>query len=202
MPLDYVKEMRYDKWGRLRQHVFKPRTKLKRDKWITTRSWEICNCTSCPNEEVAAYEQSSMRLCALYELGTKYNKEMPSWRIFDKDRTEVLEKEIKMTKKRMFLLGDDKETSSYNIRRDYSKEMRYNKFGTLCEHVYKPSAKLKGGKWIITHSWEICIKPRDYSKEMRYDKWGRLRKHIYKPRAKLKGGEWIMFRDWEICAPK
>ena len=82
----------------------------------------------------------------------------------------------------------------------YSKEMWYNKFGILCEHVYKPSAKLKGGKWIITHSWEICIKPRDYSKEMRYDKLGRVRKHIYKPRAKLKGGEWIMFRDWEICA--
>ena len=75
--------------------------------------------------------------------------------------------------------------------------MWYNKFGILCVHVYKPSAKLKGGKWTITHSWEICIKPRDYSKEMRYDKWGRLRKHIYKPRAKLKGGEWIIFRDWE-----
>ena len=79
--------------------------------------------------------------------------------------------------------------------------MRYNKFGILCEHVYKakPSAKLKGGKWIITRSWEICTKPRDYSKEMQYDKWGRVRKHVYKPRAKLKGGKWIMFRGWEIC---
>ena len=140
---------------------------------------------------------------------------MPSWRTNDKDRTEVLEKEIEMAKKRMYLLGDDKETSSYDIRKDCSKEMRYNKFGRLCEHVYKPSAKVKGGKWIykpsakvkggkwiITRSWEICTKPRDYSKEMRYDKQGRVRKHIYKPRAKLNGGKWIMFRDWEICAQK
>ena len=152
MHLDYVKEMRYDKWGRLRQHVYKPRRKLKRDKWITTRAWEICNSKSSSNEEVAAYEQSSIRLCALYELGMKYNKEMPSWRTNDKDRTEVLEKEIEIAKKRMYLLGDDKETSSYNIRRDYSKEMRYNKFGILCEHVYKPSAKLKGGKWKFVSS--------------------------------------------------
>ena len=190
MHLDYVKEMRYDKWGRLCQHVYKPHTKLERDKWITTSSWEICNCKSCPNEEVAAYEQSSVRLCALYELGTKYNKEMPSWRTNVKDCTEVLEKEIEMAKS----------LSSYDIRKDYSKELRYDKFGRLCEHVYKPSAKVKGGKW--TRNWEICIKPRDYSKEMRYDKQGRVRKHIYKPRAKLNGGEWIMFRDWEICSQK
>ena len=155
--------------GRLHQHIFKPLlTKLKRDLWITTLSWEICNCTSCPNENVAAYEQSADRLCALYELGMKYNKEMPSWRRSNKDHTEVLEKEIEMmAKKRMYLLGDDNETSWYNIRRDYSKEMRYNKFGILFEHVYKPSPKLKGGKWIITHNWEICIKPRDYWKEIR-----------------------------------
>ena len=132
--------MRYDKWGRLRQHVFKPHTKLKGGVWITTHSWEICNnCTSCPNENVAAYEQSADRLCALYELGMKYNKEMPSWRTNDKDRTEVLEKEIEMAKKRMYLLSEDeKETSWYDIPRDYSKEMRYDKFGILCEHVYKP----------------------------------------------------------------
>ena len=191
MHLDYVKEMRYDKWGRLRQHVFKPRTKLKRDKWITTRAWEICNSKSSSNEEVAAYVQSSVRLCALYDLGTRTK---------EKERIEVLEREIGIAKKRMYLLEDDKETSSYDIRKDYSKELRYDKFGRLCEHVYKPSAKVKGGKW--TRNWEICIKPRDYSKEMRYDKQGRVRKHIYKPRAKLKGGEWIMFRDWEICAPK
>ena len=108
---DYVKEMRYDKWGRLCLHIWKPRTKLKLNKWITTSSWEICNCKSCSNEEVAAYEQSSVRLCALYELGTKYNKEMPSWRTNKKERIEVLEKEIEIAKKRMYLLGDDKETS-------------------------------------------------------------------------------------------
>ena len=104
-----------------------------------------------------------------------------------------------MSKKRIYPLEDEKERPWYDIPRDYSKEMRYDKFGIPCEHVYKPSMKLKGGKWIISCSWEICTKPRDYSKEMRYDKWGRVHKHVYKPRAKLKGGRWIMFCGWEIC---
>ena len=102
MPLDYLKDMRYDKWGRLCQHVFKPRLQLKGGVWITTRSWKVCTCTSCPNEEIAAYKQSADRLCALYELGMKYDEEMPSWRTNDKDHVEVLEKEIEIAKKRMY----------------------------------------------------------------------------------------------------
>ena len=47
------------------------------------------------------------------------------------DCTQVLEKEIEMVKKRMYLLSEDeKEMSWYDIPRDYSKEMWYD--------IYKP----------------------------------------------------------------